>query len=49
MTAQQTIATQERMLKEQDYMKRERNVKEGEPTPSTSSYRVVGLIPLTRF
>ena len=42
MTAQQTIATQERMLKEQEYMRYERNVKEGEPTASTSWYRVDG-------
>ena len=49
MTAQQTIATQERMLKEKEYMKRERNVKEGEPTPSTSSYRVGGTSTIDKF
>ena len=37
------------MLKEQEYMKRERNVEEGEPTPSTSSYRVGGTSTIDKF
>ena len=38
-----------RMLKEQEYMKCERNVKEDEPTPSTSSYRVGGTSTIDKF
>ena len=49
MSAQQTIATQERMLKEHEYMNHEQNVKEGQPSPSTSTYRVGGTYMIDKF
>ena len=49
MTAQKTIATQDRMLREQDYMKSERKMQRGQPTPSTSTYKVGGSGTIDNF
>ena len=49
MTAQKTIATQERMLKEHEYMNSERKIQRGQPTPSTSTYKVGGTSTIDKF